>query len=576
MAVSSSPAMYSGVRTLLLTLLFLTLPAAAQSVRWEDYRGIANSSGLANTTYSGPASAPTFDHNLAGVNALRAISVNAGNAVRTGSSSNIDFRNVIDGTGLCDNRTTAGQASAACRYHAMGKVIYSLIRFPYAGTYTLGVAHDDAVEVNLSSSYTNTNYRGATYDVPVGALSSYTAGETTYRTIGSFNAATPDSCALIRVYWVNAGGLTFNRLRWQHPSINGGTAEIIPAAQFRDPAAAASSAGCQGSVVFPVPAIMINKNVAGRISSDDQFTVSILQGNSVVRAASTSGAGTGQQASTGAAQVNTGAHTLRDAMAAGSAAAIGNYSKNISCTAYVLNGSEQSVTPTGSGPDWSLNVAANTQYTCTITNTPQPALTLRKISEGGVGAFSFTGNNGINAHSITTTAAGQAIAGPPQVFASLNTATTVTEAQTAGYSLTGVQCSGLPAGVAPNVNLANRRLTLPATAAVAGANIVCTFTNKAGANLAVRKTNAATSLVSGTTTRYTVVASNDGPGDGSGAVLRDTPGAGLKNCSVSSCTASNGATCPATTSDVFLPAGLNLGAFPVNAQLQLQVQCEVQ
>lgn len=68
MAVSASSNLHSLGSGLVLILLFLTLPAAAQSVRWEDYRGIANSSGLANTTYSGPASAPTFDHTLAGVN----------------------------------------------------------------------------------------------------------------------------------------------------------------------------------------------------------------------------------------------------------------------------------------------------------------------------------------------------------------------------------------------------------------------------------------------------------------------------------------------------------------------------
>ncbi len=560
----------------LLLALLTALPAAAQTVRWEDYRGIANSSGLANVTYTGPASAPTFNHTLAGVTALRALSSNPANAVRTGNAVNIDFRNVLDDSGLCDNRTAAGRNTAACSNHAMGKVIYSLIRFPNAGTYTLGVAHDDAVEVNLSSSYTNTNYRAATYDVPVGALTSYTDGETTYRTVGSFNAATANSCALIRVYWVNAGGQNFNRLRWQHPAINGGTPEIIPAAQFRDPAAAASSAGCQGSVVFPVPSIMINKVVAGRIAAADQFTVSILQGTTAIRSASTTGSGTGLQASTCAAQVGTGTHTLRDAMATGSAAAIADYSKTISCTAYVLNGADQVVTPTGSGPDWSINVAANTQYTCTITNTPRPSVTVRKISEGGIGTFAFTGSNGIAAHSITTTSAGQAVAGPPQVFASLNTATTLTEAQTAGYSLTDVQCSGLPAGLSATVDLANRRVTLPAAAAVQGASIVCTFTNKAGADLSVSKTNAVTSLVSGTTTRYAVVARNAGPGDASDAVLRDVPGSGLKNCTVTTCSATNGAACPATLSNLLTPAGVAISPFPVNGQVELQVQCTVE
>ena len=576
-APSTHAARCTGVVLLLIALLLGALPAAAQNVRWEDYRGDSSrGSGLANVTYAGRAGAPSFDYTLTGVDALRTLSANPANAVRTGSSALIDFGAGID-NGLCDNRTAGSRTSSACSNHAMGKVIYSLIRFPRAGTYNLAVAHDDAVQVNLSTQYTNTSYRAATYDVAVGALSSYTGGQDVFRSIGSFTAAVDNSCALIRMYWVNAGGLNFNRLRWQHADINGGVEQIIPAAQFRNPSDEASSLGCQGSVVFPVPAIMINKNVAGRIAAQDQFTVAIVQGSTVLRSATTSGSGVGQQASTGAIQVNTGTHTLRDAMAAGSLAAIADYNKNISCSAYrVTDGSEPAVTVTGSGPDWSLAVAANTQYTCTITNTARPSLTTRKISEGATGAFSFSGSNGVGAHSITTTSIGQAVSGKPQVFASLNTATTLSEAPTPGFSLSAVQCSGLPAGVNATVDLANRRVTLPAAAAVQGANVVCTFTNKAGAELSISKSNDVNSLVAGATTQYTVVARNGGPAAADGAVLRDTPVTGLKNCAVSACDALNGASCPATPADLLTPAGAAVASFPLSGQVTLTVQCEVE
>ncbi len=560
----------AGIAGLLLAMT--AFQAAAQNVLWEDYRGTTSIASDAN--YIGPQGAPRFVNNPATIANLSALANNPANAVRTGTSALVDYGS--NPFALCDSRTAANLQTDPCRYQAMGRVMYTLVRFPVAGTYTLSVAHDDSVQVSMSSSYTSTAYRTANYDIPVGALSSYTSGETDFRAIGSFNADVANSCALMRIYWVNAGGLNFNRLRWQHPAINGGAAQIIPATQFSDPSQASSSSGCAGSIVYPVPAIMVNKVVnLGRIAPNDQFTVSIRQGNNTLRAASTSGAGTGQQASTGALQVSTGNHVVRDDMAANSVQAIGDYDKSISCTSYQLNGQQQAYTPSGTGPDWTIAVAANTQYTCTITNTPRPVVTARKISERAVGAFTFTGTNGLPSQTLTTTSAGQAVAGSARALTAVNTATTLTEAQTPGFALSAIQCTGLPAGVNGNVDLPNRSVTLPAAAIVQGANITCTFTNAAGVDLSVTKTNAVASVPSGSSTTYSLQFRNGGPGDAGGAVLKDTPTSGLSNCQVLSCTPTNNATCPQAPADLLTANGATVTAFPANSQINVQVQCSV-
>jgi uncharacterized repeat protein (TIGR01451 family) len=551
--------------------------AAAQAVRWEDYRGQSGTSGLAGVPYTGRAGAPQFNHTVAtGVVPLRIIASNPANAVRTGTSANIDFRNVIDGNGLCDNRSAAGRATAACTNHAMGKVIYSRIRFPAAGTYTLAVAHDDANEVNLSSDYANPAYRDVTYDIPVGLLSSFTNGEDIFQTIGSFNAPQANSCLLVRMYWVNAGGQNFSRLRWQHPQVNGGVAQVIPAAQFSDPGVVPSESACQGSVVSQAASILLEKNVLGRVAPQDQFTVSINQGATALRSATTTGSDLGVQASTGALQVTPGAYILRDAMAAGSVGAMGDYLKTISCTARSQEGNGQTVTPAGAGPDWTLTVANGIQYTCVISNQPRPTLTASKISVGAVGTFNFTGTNGITPDAITTTTANQLFRGRPQVLATAAVSTTLTEAAAPGFVLSGIQCSGLPAGVAATVDLPGRSVTLPAAATVNGAAIECTFTNTAGADLSISKSNGTDGVVSGTNTIYTITARNAGPGAADGAVLREVVPAGLSNCVVTECTPTGGASCPANNADVLASTGAALSSFPANSQVELKVQCLVQ
>lgn len=113
------------------------------------------------------------------------------------------------------------------------------------------------------------------------------------------------------------------------------------------------------------------------------------------------------------------------------------------------------------------------------TPVPNPRLTLTKVTLGGFGGpFTFTGGNGWTSQNISTTAAGVGASGATQTFAATGVATTITEsAMPAGYALSALACSNVPAGGTATVDLVARTVTFDAAAMVRGADIACTFTN---------------------------------------------------------------------------------------------------
>jgi uncharacterized repeat protein (TIGR01451 family) len=115
---------------------------------------------------------------------------------------------------------------------------------------------------------------------------------------------------------------------------------------------------------------------------------------------------------------------------------------------------------------------------CVFTNSASATVTIRKVSLGATGTFGFSGNNGLAAQSLTTTALGTPVAGTIQTVTVPSTATTITEDPLpTDYALTGVSCTGLGAGGTATPDLPNRRVTLDAAATAPGSNIACTFTN---------------------------------------------------------------------------------------------------
>ncbi|MBT2745267.1 MULTISPECIES: DUF11 domain-containing protein [unclassified Lysobacter] len=220
---------------------------------------------------------------------------------------------------------------------------------------------------------------------------------------------------------------------------------------------------------------------------------------------------------------------------------------------------------------------------------PLPTVTVTKVSNAGTGTFNFTGSNGFAAQSIATVTPGIGVAGATQVMAAANTATTIAEAAPpAGFALTAINCTGLPSGTPTyTVNgVGGGNVVLPAAAMTPTANIACTFTNGMLANLSITKTNtpaagaldqANDTVNSGQTTTYTLVVTNDGTTAVTGAIVRDTPGAGI-TCPSGNAVNITGAGVPAgsfTVADLIGANGIVLGALAGGQTTTLSFTCQV-
>ncbi|WP_313927290.1 hypothetical protein [Pseudoxanthomonas sp.] len=221
----------------------------------------------------------------------------------------------------------------------------------------------------------------------------------------------------------------------------------------------------------------------GRIQSGDQFTLRIGSGASILQTATTMGTTSNptQSATLSPATAGT-AYTLSE-VAAGTTV-LGNYASTYSCTNTRAGGQ----TLSGSGTTFNITPAAGDDLTCTFTNVIRPRVTIRKTSVGGTGSFTFSGSNGIADQTIATATPGTPVAGAVQMLTTVGQATTITEgAPPAGFALTDIACTGVPAG-STTVNLATRTVTLSAAATAAGTNATCTFTNTRPTQLTLRKT----------------------------------------------------------------------------------------
>ncbi|AIY42887.1 Chitinase [Collimonas arenae] len=141
-----------------------------------------------------------------------------------------------------------------------------------------------------------------------------------------------------------------------------------------------------------------------------------------------------------------------------------------------------------SGNTLTLSAAdAGAAVICQITNTGKTQLTISKVSQGGVGSFSFSGTNGITAQTLTTATAGTPVSGPVQTLTTSGAVTVITEAIPSGYVLTAASCTGMGSGGTATADLANGNLTLDAAATGSGNNLACTFTNTKTATVTLAK-----------------------------------------------------------------------------------------
>ncbi|MFT3756072.1 MAG: hypothetical protein QM769_09005 [Pseudoxanthomonas sp.] len=192
----------------------------------------------------------------------------------------------------------------------------------------------------------------------------------------------------------------------------------------------------------------------------------------------------------------------------------------------------------------------------------QPIIVLNKTTTGAAGGpFGFTLTNTGQATGQATTAAANTptqvdgdsanSGNQPFTVSAFNTAVTITESSLpVGWTLTGAGCSAAGGGAVGSFDATSGRYTIPAAAMVSGAEFSCTFTNKADeVDLAIVKQTGVTTAASGDSIPYTLVVTNNGPDAVTGAIVTDTPGAGL------TCPPANSVACTSSATPSACPAG---------------------
>ncbi|WP_394537472.1 hypothetical protein PRJ39_14980 [Lysobacter enzymogenes] len=227
----------------------------------------------------------------------------------------------------------------------------------------------------------------------------------------------------------------------------------------------------------------------------------------------------------------------------------------------------------------SVTLAGGQNAVCTVTNDDTPAtLTLRKSVVNDNGGTAVATAWTLSAAGPTPISGAHGAAAVTDAAVGAGTYTLSESGGPAGYTASAYSCSidGGAAVAGDSVTLAN------------GQSAVCTVTNDDSneADLSITKSNTYTpadpsdqagdTVVAGAATTYTVVVTNNGPATVVGAVVRDTPQAGL-DCPAANPVTCSGAACPGgaiTVGD--LGGGVTLGALAAGATATFAFSCAVQ
>ncbi|MEQ1514604.1 MAG: GEVED domain-containing protein [Lysobacteraceae bacterium] len=241
-------------------------------------------------------------------------------------------------------------------------------------------------------------------------------------------------------------------------------------------------------------------------------------------------------------------------------------------------------------------IGASVSFTCTFTNTKLPILRLQKALPSGrfvaTDQFALTIAGTGGPATVTTTGGGTVANGTATLSpGALGAVYTLSEAGAAGalltnYTTTYACTNALIGGQTPSGSGTSFSIT-----AVAGDDLTCTLTNtrKNQADLRLTKTNtpgvngevdqAADTVVSGTTTSYSITVTNNGPDAANGSVLADPAPTGL-TCTTASCTAAGGAVCPVPTGAALVTAlqgaGATIPTLPNGGSVTVTLTCTVQ
>lgn len=238
------------------------------------------------------------------------------------------------------------------------------------------------------------------------------------------------------------------------------------------------------------------------------------------------------------------------------------------------------------------DTSSNGTYTVASLRACNPTLTLYKATQligGGPFGFTLTNTTRNTGATVSTSAAGtpeqvdgNAATAGTQVFGvTPNLQATINESSVpTNWSLVAASTTCTNAGGTTIGSLSGTTYTIPAANTFAGAAITCTFTNAPPqADVQATKTATPNPVNTGQVVSYSIVVRNNGPNAVSNVLLTDNVGVG-QNCSVPSttatCTATTGATCPASIPvATLLGGGITVPTLAVNSQVTVTVQCTV-
>ncbi|MEV7769512.1 hypothetical protein [Microbacterium sp. NPDC086615] len=238
--------------------------------------------------------------------------------------------------------------------------------------------------------------------------------------------------------------------------------------------------------------LTLRKDVAARVASSDQFTLSVTSGSVVSGTATTSGSATGVQAArVGPLAVLQGAtYTLSEQMATGSGSSLASYASTLAC----LDETGAAVA-VGSGSTVTIPNRPGASVECTFTNRPLTAsVTVRKVIQDIRGQNPVPGS-GWTLGAVTTFTTGTGTASPSATTqvtpasgnvswqlgftgASSRAQVTVSEQQQSGWRFVSGVCTIARAdGSTQSVPVATPSGT-PVSNIAPGDAVDCTLTNK--------------------------------------------------------------------------------------------------
>lgn len=229
------------------------------------------------------------------------------------------------------------------------------------------------------------------------------------------------------------------------------------------------------------------------------------------------------------------------------------------------------------GPQADLSISKSASPTIILVDqTTSFTVTVRNLGPSTATAATFndtlpSGLAGITITAVTTGGTGATVTARASVSAQANATMTLPPFTSITFTLRAIA-----GGVGGQINVAS--VTAPAGLIdpVPDNNTAsATVTIPVSTNLSIAKTNSASSVVSGSVTVYGITVSNNGPNAADGAILTDPAATGLL-CTALTCSASGGASCPASLTIAGLQgAGLTLPAFPASSTVLFLLTCDV-